>query len=94
MSEKKGMNVGEFVVGAVIGGLIGATVALLTTPKTGKEMREDLKEGLEVAKDKSYDLVNAVKSQTGDAFDKMNDAQAKVQNKWIEIKGALSKDQS
>lgn len=94
MSEKKGMNVGEFFVGAVIGGIIGATVALLTTPKTGKEMREDLKESLEVAKDKSYDLVHAVKSQTGDALEKVNDAQAKVQNKWIEIKSALNKDQS
>lgn len=94
MSEKKGMNVGEFVVGAVIGGLIGATVALLTTPKTGKEMREDLKESLEVAKDKSYDLVNAVKSQTGEAVDKISDAQAKVQSKWIEIKSVWNKDQA
>ncbi|SFX44402.1 Gas vesicle protein [Thermoactinomyces sp. DSM 45891] len=92
MSEKKGMNVGEFVVGAVIGGIIGATVALLTTPKTGKEMREDLKEGLEVAKDKSCELVHVVKSQTGDAFEKMGDAGTKVQSKWIEIKDSMDKD--
>ncbi|SDY26899.1 YtxH domain-containing protein [Thermoactinomyces sp. DSM 45892] len=92
MSEKKGMNVSEFMVGAVIGGIIGAAVALLTTPKTGKEMREDLKEGLEVAKDKSSELVHAVKSQTGDAFEKMGDAGTKVQSKWIEIKESMDKD--
>jgi len=33
-----------FLVGAVLGGLVGATAAVLLTPASGKDLREQLRE--------------------------------------------------
>ena len=41
--EKTGSG-GSFVKGLLMGGFIGAGLALLYAPKTGKELREDIKE--------------------------------------------------
>lgn len=90
--QKQGLKAGEFVAGVIVGGLIGAAVALLTTPKTGKEMRRDLKDGIEIAKERSNELVQVVKSQTGETLEKLGETQSKVQNKWIEIKSVWTKD--
>jgi gas vesicle protein len=37
-------NVKGFLIGFLAGGTIGAIIALLTTPKSGKELREDIKQ--------------------------------------------------
>lgn len=37
------MKKSSFLIGAVIGGLAGAVAAALTTPKTGEELRKDIK---------------------------------------------------
>ncbi|MFT8870720.1 MAG: YtxH domain-containing protein [Sporolactobacillus sp.] len=34
----------SYTIGAIIGGVIGSTAVLLTTPKRGEEIRNDLKE--------------------------------------------------
>ncbi|GAY77372.1 YtxH domain-containing protein [Sporolactobacillus inulinus] len=34
----------SYTIGAVVGGIIGGTVVLLTTPKRGEEIRSDLKD--------------------------------------------------
>ena len=51
-----------FVAGAFIGAVVGAAVAVLTTPRNGKEMREELEKNLELTKEKGkefyYSLVN------------------------------------
>ena len=65
---------GSFLLGAVVGGVIGAVAALFLAPKTGKEMREDftsqagqLKEkGIEisaVAKDKATEFTSIAKDK-------------------------------
>jgi gas vesicle protein len=51
-----------FVAGAFIGAVVGAAVAVLTTPRNGKEMRDELEKNLEITKEKGkefyYSLVN------------------------------------
>ena len=37
-------NVGSILVSFVVGGLVGAGVALLLAPKAGKELRKDIKD--------------------------------------------------
>jgi len=44
-------DVAGLVVGLVIGAAIGATTALLLAPKSGKELRGDIMDKLEDAKD-------------------------------------------
>lgn len=50
--DNKTAGVGTFLAGAVIGGAIGATVALLFAPQSGEETREMIKKkATEVGKD-------------------------------------------
>lgn len=45
-----------FVAGAFIGAVVGAAVAVLTTPRNGKEMREELEKNLELTKEKGKEF--------------------------------------
>ena len=41
-NQDNGMSTKDFVVGAIVGGLVGAATALFLAPKSGKELRDDL----------------------------------------------------
>lgn len=69
------MNTKDFLIGALVGGLVGAATALFMAPKSGKELREDfnsqagtLKERAsgwtEMAKEKGTNLATAAKDKT------------------------------
>lgn len=47
---------GSFLLGAVVGGVIGAATALFLAPKTGREMRDDLSSQAGQLKEKSIEL--------------------------------------
>lgn len=53
-----------FTLGVVVGSAIGAVVALLTAPKSGKETREDLKVKANEMKEKARDTAEDVKKKT------------------------------
>lgn len=68
---------GSFLLGAVIGGVIGAATALFLAPKTGKEMRDDIssqathlkEKGIEistVAKDKATEFTSVAKDKASE----------------------------
>jgi gas vesicle protein len=82
MSDK---NARYFFLGAVLGGLVGAAVALLAAPKTGREMRAELLSSLEKASGKGKDLYIAVKNQTGDMMEKVGDMSDRIQQRWLEL---------
>jgi len=42
MSERESNSVQSFMLGAVVGGAIGASIALLYAPKKGSELRSDI----------------------------------------------------
>jgi len=37
-----GINTKDFLIGTLIGGIVGATTALFLAPKSGRELREDI----------------------------------------------------
>ncbi|MGY4689193.1 YtxH domain-containing protein [Salibacterium sp. K-3] len=55
MSE---MNTKDFVIGTLIGGIVGACSALLMAPKSGRELRGELSEGAYSAKEKTSELTS------------------------------------
>lgn len=57
------MSKGKFALGALVGGAIGAVVALLTAPKSGKETRDDLKKKVDSIKTDTEKKVGEVKEQ-------------------------------
>jgi gas vesicle protein len=53
------------VVGLIAGGAIGAVLALLYAPKSGKELRSDIKEKADNLLEGADDALKAAKSQAG-----------------------------
>ena len=61
MSEK---NSGEGVLSFILGGIIGACLAILFAPNTGNETRRKLKILLEDLDEKGHDLIADSKGKT------------------------------
>ena len=62
MGEKNG-DFGAFLAGLMIGGLVGASVALLFAPQSGDETRT-------LIKDKSIELYDQVEQSVRETYDK------------------------
>lgn len=60
--ESLGMK--NFVVGTVVGGLVGAAAALLLAPKTGVELRSDVVTQASSLKEKGVELSSTAKEKT------------------------------
>lgn len=56
-NQDNGMSSKDFVVGAIVGGLVGAATALFLAPKSGKELRKDLSEQGNILMEKSAPLM-------------------------------------
>jgi len=87
--EDEESGAGSFLLGAVIGGVIGAAAALFLAPKTGKEMREDFSSQAIILKDKSFEMSSAAKEKASDfssvAKDKASDFSSVAKDKATEI---------
>jgi len=86
MANQNQINVKDFMIGASIGLALGATIALLTAPKSGKEVRVDINKGIDYVKDQSQKMVLGVKTQSNEVVGKIAEVKSKVQSKFTEIK--------
>lgn len=58
------MNGKDFLLGAVVGGLLGAVTALLLAPKSGKDLRMDLSDQYQTVSEKTQKLAGEVSEKT------------------------------
>lgn len=72
VSESKS-NVGTAVTFLMIGVGAGALIALLLAPKTGKQMRRDLRKRVEDARDSLQDWTEDAKDKLQDAVERGSD---------------------
>ncbi|MRX72724.1 hypothetical protein GJU40_11245 [Bacillus lacus] len=85
----------DFVVGTIVGGLLGAAAALFLAPKSGREMRIDLTEQANklssnatekgnqiaaMAKEKTAAFTQGVNSQSSQVMDKVRDLTSSSEN--------------
>lgn len=66
-------RVGTAITFLLIGLGAGALTALLLAPKTGKQLRRDLKRGFDDAKDAVEDWADEAKDRTREAGDRLRD---------------------
>lgn len=52
----------SFLLGALVGGLVGAAAAIFLAPKTGRELRNTLNSQAETLKEKTVHLMNKTKT--------------------------------
>jgi len=54
------MNGKDFLLGVVVGGIIGAATALLLAPKTGSELRADLRQTADALSSRTQELAHQI----------------------------------
>lgn len=62
--EEETLNMKDFVIGALVGGIVGAAAGLLLAPKTGRDLRSDVATQAVNLKDKSVTLSSTAKEKT------------------------------
>jgi gas vesicle protein len=82
IEKHTGGGVGDFLLGA----LVGAGIALLFAPKSGRETRSDIKRGARTAQDKVRDVAEGV---TGQVIDTYQGARARVEEQLESARSAI-----
>ncbi|WP_052404769.1 YtxH domain-containing protein [Bacillus rubiinfantis] len=72
---------GSFVLGALVGGVIGAAAALLFAPKTGKELRHTISNNAGSITTKAEQLSDLVKTKTVDLSHELFEQSTSALNK-------------
>ena len=62
--EEETVNLKDFVIGAFVGGIVGAAAGLLLAPKAGRELRSDVASQAVTLKDKGIVLSSTAKDKT------------------------------
>lgn len=86
-SQNKGdgsINAKDFLIGTLIGGIVGSLTALLLAPKSGKELRGDINNQAHLLKEKSGQLRDT-------AVVKGNEIASTVKDKTSSISKTMSK---
>lgn len=71
-------NVKTFMIGSLIGGVVGAVTALLFAPKSGSELRSDIAEGYQVVSDKTQEIARNIGTQTTEFIHKAKEVASQV----------------
>ncbi|MDR2017981.1 MAG: YtxH domain-containing protein [Syntrophobacterales bacterium] len=72
-NENNGFSAGSVLLSFFVGGLLGAGVALLLAPKSGKETRQQLKDLAEDVKTKADCYMEQMKEQASSVMEKGKD---------------------
>lgn len=99
------INTKDFLIGTLVGGIVGALTALFLAPKSGKELREDLNDQAyflrekteslrETAIEKSSEITSTVKDKTSALSKKVSEQSQGLVNKVKGIKADVEDEQS
>ena len=69
MNDESGFSAGSVILAFVLGGIVGAGVALLTAPQSGRETREKIKEFTDESKKKATEYAGQVKDKVSAAVE-------------------------
>ncbi|UAL51357.1 MULTISPECIES: YtxH domain-containing protein [Metabacillus] len=102
--SKDGINSKDFLIGTLVGGIVGATTALFLTPKSGKELRDNIGEQAVIVKErtgkitndaieKSNELAALAKEKSANLTQVVSDQSSQIMNKVRDLKSSKDQDQ-
>ncbi|WP_017185903.1 YtxH domain-containing protein [Alkalibacillus haloalkaliphilus] len=91
MSEKKqrteeNINSKDFMIGTLIGGIVGASVALLFAPKSGKELRQDINTGAQQVRERADEWKDVAYEKGTEFQERFYETKEQLQDKVNELK--------
>ncbi|ETT82640.1 YtxH domain-containing protein [Viridibacillus sp. FSL R5-0477] len=84
--DESNVNVKDFVIGAFVGGIVGAAAALFLAPKTGKELRDDVATQASQIKEKSIELSSTAKEKSAQISKTLQEQSGQLVDKVKSIK--------
>lgn len=93
-NNSNSINTKDFVIGSLIGGIVGATMALVLAPKSGKELRGDINQGAHQAKNRASDWKDTAQEKGSDWRDKAYTTGSELRRKAMDSTAQLSKSAS
>src|SRR5690625_506984 len=85
------INSKDFIIGTLIGGIVGAGVALFLAPKSGKELRGDLNQGAMQVKDRAYEWKDVAQDKGDDLKEKAYVKGSELKKKAVDQTSELTK---
>ena len=76
----------------LIGGAIGAAIALLYAPQSGRETRKDIQRTARRVKNEAVDLVEDTIDRVDDFVDETKDRVTELIDRGVELSGAAKKE--
>lgn len=91
MADQNNMNGKDFLIGVLVGGIIGASIAMLVAPKSGRELRQDLSEGYETLSKRTQELARQVSEYSDVVVDRVKEVaqQLKDEVQFLKQKSTL-----
>jgi len=84
--NEENINSKDFMIGTLLGGIVGASVALLFAPKSGKEIREDLNTGAQQVRDRADEWKDVAYEKSNEFSQRMKETKGQLQDKVAEMK--------
>ncbi|CAM3511705.1 YtxH domain-containing protein [Marinicrinis lubricantis] len=91
-NNQNNMNGKDFLLGAVVGGIIGAAAALLLAPKTGKELRGDIAGQYQNVTEKTKEIYGTVSTRGKEVFDTVSTKGREMTGKAKEAAAHIATD--
>jgi gas vesicle protein len=86
MADQNNMNGKDFLIGVLVGSIIGASVAFLMAPKSGRELRQDLSEGYETVSKKTQELARQVSEYSDILVDRVKEVAQQLKDEVQSLK--------
>ncbi len=91
-NQNSNIDTKDFLIGTLIGGIVGATTALLLAPKSGKELRTDLNDQAIQLKDKSSEVATMAKEKSSTLAQSVSTQTSQAANKVKEFSNNVKSD--
>ena len=88
---EESFNMKNFTVGAIVGALAGAAIALLYAPKSGEALRQDVASQAVSLKDKSIELSSVAKEKTSHLSSQLKEQSTHIVDK-VKAMGSLNNE--
>lgn len=91
-NDNDGINSKDFLIGTLVGGMVGAATALLLAPKSGKDLRNDLNSQTSVLREKGNEFATIALEKSTNLAKSVSDQSSQVAGKVKEFRGSVKND--